>query len=394
MAHAASALTTDVAIVGGGVIGCATAFFLRELGFTGSVTVFERDPSYQFASTARSAASIRQQFTTPVSTQMSQFSWKFLDGLGERFGPDGEIAMVHGAYLLLADTAREAMLRSCHETFTRLGADIAWLGQNALADRFPWLNTEDLVGGTLGLAGEGWFDAYMLLRVLRQQARGLGVRFVDKEVAALTREGGRIAGLHCADGEAWGCGVVVNAAGPASGRVAALAGCDLPVEPRKRTMFVIKAPLAGAGMPFVFDTSGIGIRPEGDGFICSALPSEERDPHPGEDFEPDHYLFEDAIWPALAHRIPALERLRLHSAWAGHYEMNLFDHNGVVGPHPEVANLIFATGFSGHGVMHSPATGRGVAELILHGRYVSLDLSTLGYGRIAAGEPIREALVY
>ena len=384
----------DIAVVGGGIIGSATAFFLRELGFDGTIAVFEKDPSFQFASTARSAASIRQQFTTPVSTQMSQFSFDFLAGLVERFGPDGDIALVRSAYLLLADATRADMLRSCHETFTRLGAEIAWLDVDALARRFPWLNTEDLVGGTLGLAGEGWFDAYMLLRLLRQQGRNRGVAHVDKEVVAFERDRAGISALRCADGERFACGTVVNAAGPAAGRIAALAGCVLPVEPRKRTMFVIQAPLDHVGMPFVFDTSGIALRPEGDRFICSAQPSEKRDPHPGEDFEPDHYLFEDAVWPALAHRIPALEQLRLQSAWAGHYEMNLFDHNGVVGRHPEVGNLIFANGFSGHGVMHAPATGRSVAELILHGRYVSLDLGPLAYGRIAANKPIHEALVY
>ena len=384
----------DVAIVGGGVIGSATAFFLRELGFTGRVTVFEKDPSYQFASTARSAASIRQQFTTPVSTQMSQFSFGFLAGLGERFGPDGDIALIRGSYLLLADAARLEMLRTCYASFVALGAPIAWLDQTALAARFPWLNTEDLVGGTLGLDGEGWFDAYMLLRVLRRQARALGVTYVDKEVVGFEREGAVLNGVRCADGERFACGTVVNAAGPFAGQVAALAGCALPVEPRKRTMFVFQAPLDPAGMPFVFDTSGASVRPEGDRFICGAGPPPDRDPHPGGDFEPDHYLFEETIWPALAHRIPALEQVRLQSAWAGHYDMNLFDHNGVVGRHPEVENLIFANGFSGHGVMHAPATGRGVAELILHERYVSLDLGALGYGRIAANAPIREALVY
>ena len=384
----------DVAIIGGGVIGCATAFFLRELGFGGSVTVFEKDPSYQFASTARSAASIRQQFTTPVSTQMSQFSFGFLASLAERFGPDGDIALVRGAYLLLADAARADMLRSCHQSFVRLGASVGWLDQRELAVRFPWLRTEDLVGGTLGLAGEGWFDAYMLLRLLRRQARALGVKFIDREIVGFERDRAGVAAVVCAKGEKHACGAAVIAAGPASGQVAALAGCDLPVEPRKRTMFVIQAPLDPAGMPFVFDASGIALRPEGDRFICSALPGEERDPHPGLDFEPDHTLFEDAVWPALAHRIPALERLRLQSAWAGHYEMNLFDHNGVVGRHPELRNLIFATGFSGHGVMHAPATGRGVAELILHGRYVSLDLGALCFERIAAQAPIHEALVY
>ena len=147
-------------------------------------------------------------------------------------------------------------------------------------------------------------------------------------------------------------------------------------------------------MPFMFDSSGIAMRPDGNLFLGSVQPGAERDPHPERDFEPDHYLFEDVIWPALAHRIPAMEQVRLTRAWAGHYDMNLFDHNGVIGRHPEVANFIFANGFSGHGVMHSPATGRGVAELIMHGRYTSIDLTPLAFERIAEGRPVQEMLVY
>ena len=386
--------TTDVAIVGGGIVGSATAFFLRELGFTGSVTVFEKDPSYQFASTARSAASIRQQFTTPVSVRMSRFSYDFLETLGPRFGPDGEIALVRSSYLLLADAAREDMLRGCHASFLREGSDVAWLSPAALSARFPWLNTEDLVGGTLGLQGEGWFDAYMLLRVLRAQAKNRDVAYAHAEVTGLVREGRRITAVETRAGDTIGCGHVINAAGPFAGVVASMAGCLLPVEPRKRTMFVIEGPIDPVGMPFVFDTSGIGIRPEGERFICSAIPDADRDPHPGDDFEPDHYLFEAKIWESLAHRIPALEQLRVLSAWAGHYEMNLFDHNGVIGPHPDVENFLFGNGFSGHGVMHAPATGRGLAELVMHGRYVTLDLGELGYERLRRNAPIVETLVY
>ncbi len=385
---------TEIAIIGGGVIGSAVAFFLRELGYDGTVTVFEKDPSYQFASTARSAASIRQQFTTTVSTQMSQFSYGFLESLPERFGDDGDIGMFRGGYLLVADAARADALRACHKTFVSLGSDIAWLDAPDLAQRFPWLNTEDLVGATLGLSGEGWFDAYMLLRILRREARKLGVVYCDQEVTGIDVAGDRVTAVRTASGAVWSCAMAVNAAGPAGGQVAALAGCELPVEPRKRTMFVIQAPLSNKGMPFIFDSTGVAIRPEGDRFICSAPPDPENDPHPGDDFEPDFNLFEDKVWPALAHRIPALEELRMVSAWAGHYEMNLLDHNGVVGPHPDLANFLFATGFSGHGVMHSPATGRGIAEWILNGRYTSLDLSPLGYDRIRTGTPIREALVY
>ena len=384
----------DIVIIGGGIVGCAVAFFLRDLGYTGGVTVFEKDHSYQFASTGRSAASIRQQFTTPVNVQMSQFSFRFLDELGERFGEDGNIALIKGAYLLLADAKREEMLRDCHRSFVELGSDIAWLEPGEIRTRFPWLRTEDLAGATYGRSGEGWFDAHMLLRLLRQQAKHRGVDFVQGEVVGIGREGRRITDVQLSTGETVPCGTVINAGGPFGGQVAALAGCMLPVEPRKRTMFVIQAALDPAGMPFVFDVSGLAIRPEGDRFICGIYPDADRDPHPGLDFEPDHYLFEDRLWAAMAHRIPALEELRLHSAWCGHYDMNLFDHNGIIGRHPDLENFIFANGFSGHGVMHAPATGRGVAELIVHGRYTTLDLSPLGYERLRANQPVREALVY
>src|SRR5690606_33932557 len=158
--------------------------------------------------------------------------------------------------------------------------------------------------------------------------------------------------------------------------------------------FAIRAPLDPANVPMVFDTTGAWIRPEGEGFICGIAPPADDDPDAADDFEPAHALLEAAVWPALAHRIPALERLRLESAWAGHYEVNTLDHNGIVGPHDEIPNLIFATGFSGHGVMHAPATGRGVAELVTRGRFETIDLSPLGYGRIRAGAPLHERSVY
>jgi FAD-dependent oxidoreductase domain-containing protein 1 len=140
--------------------------------------------------------------------------------------------------------------------------------------------------------------------------------------------------------------------------------------------------------------SGAWMRPEGDGFIGGIAPPPDQDPEAYDDFEPQHHLFEDVVWPALAHRIPVLEELRLERAWAGHYETNALDRNAIIGPHDEIANLVFATGFSGHGVMHAPATGRGVAEWIMTGGYETLDLSELGYERIRAGRPLREAVVY
>ena len=199
--------------------------------------------------------------------------------------------------------------------------------------------------------------------------------------------------VRTAAGETIAADWVVNAAGPASGRVGSWLGIDLPVSPRKRTVFHLKARLDGNSMPLLFDGRGSWMRPEGDGFICGTVPH-DGDPDATGDFEPEHEAFEDFLWPVLAHRVPALETLRVESAWAGHYEVNALDHNGVIGPHDVLENFIFACGFSGHGVMHSPATGRGVAEWIMHGGYRSLDLSPLGYHRVRDGRPMTETVVY
>jgi glycine/D-amino acid oxidase-like deaminating enzyme len=136
------------------------------------------------------------------------------------------------------------------------------------------------------------------------------------------------------------------------------------------------------------------IRPEGAGFICGISPPAETDDHPGDNFDPDLHLLEDPLWPLLAHRIPALEQLRVQRAWAGHYDMCLFDHNAVIGPFFDVPNLIVASGFSGHGVQHGPATGRAVAELIRFGGYKTLDLTPLGYERVHDNRPMPESVVY
>ena len=390
--------SADVGIIGGGIIGTCTAFFLRELGFTGSVLVLERDMTFRTASTTLSAASIRQQFGTALHARMSQFGFNFLRSLPERFGPEAEVGLNERGYLILATPETEAASRQAQANVVAEGAEVAWLDPAALAARFPWLNTEGIAGATLGLSGEGWFDAHLLLSAVRRAAKDAGVVFRQAEVAGVERGPSRIEAIRTADGGRITCGTVICAAGPRSGALARLWGAALPVEPRKRSVFVVRGKLDGRGMGMLFDPSGLWIRPEGDGFICGMKPLPKRDPHPGEDFEPDHYIFEERLWPALAHRIPAMEELRLVRSWAGHYEMNLLDHNGIVGPDPAWPNLIYATGFSGHGVMHAPATGRAVAEWVLHGGFSTLDLSPLGFGRIARGEtfdgaPVHQALL-
>jgi glycine/D-amino acid oxidase-like deaminating enzyme len=350
--------------------------------------VLEKDPTYQYASTTLSAASIRSQFSLPLNVRMSLFGAEFLEGMAERVG------LVRRAYLVLAGPDGETTLRANRNMQLAEGAEVALFDRQQLAARFPWLNTQGLACATLGLRHEGWFDAYSLLRAVRADAIALGAHYRHDEAVALDVAAGRVTSVHTASGERMAADHVVIAAGPASGRVAALAGIPLPIEPRKRTVFMIRAPLDGANMPLVFDTSGMWIRPEGDGFICGISPSADSDHDATGDFDPDLHLLDDPLWPLLAHRIPALEQLRLQSAWAGHYDMCLLDHNAVIGAFPEIPNLIVASGFSGHGVQHGPATGRAVAELIRFGRYRTLDMTPLGYERVRDNTPMPESVVY
>jgi FAD-dependent oxidoreductase domain-containing protein 1 len=372
-------------VIGGGIVGSCVAYFLAEHG---DVVVLEKDPTYQYAATTLSAASFRTQFSLPLNVRMSLFGASFLEAMADRIG------RVRSAYLVLAGPQGEATLRANHAMQLAEGAKVALFDSAQIASRFPWLNVADLSCATLGLENEGWFDAYSLLRAVRSDAIGRGARFLHEDGIGIDIAAGRATGVRTSSGDRLEADHVVIAAGPASGRVAASIGIPLPVEPRKRTAFMIRAPLDGTAMPLVFDTSGMWIRPEGDGFICGISPSADNDPHPGDDFNPDLHLLEDPLWPILAHRIPALEQLRLQRAWAGHYDQCLLDHNAVVGPIPDIPNLIIASGFSGHGVQHGPATGRAVSELIRFGEYRTLDLAPLGYQRVRDNQPMWENVIY
>ena len=180
------------------------------------------------------------------------------------------------------------------------------------------------------------------------------------------------------------------AAGAWSGRVAAMLDIAIPVAPRKRMVFVVACRSDLPRCPLVIDASGIWFRREGAHFLTGRSPGED-EPDPDEPpLSVEEDMFFDRIWPTLAARVPAFESLKLASAWAGYYELNLFDHNGIVGRHPALANVVFAAGFSGHGMQHSPATGRGVAELIADGRFTTLDLSPLGWQRVIENRPLWE----
>jgi glycine/D-amino acid oxidase-like deaminating enzyme len=168
-----------------------------------------------------------------------------------------------------------------------------------------------------------------------------------------------------------------------------MAGVTLPVEARRRTVFTFEAADPPEGVPLVIDTSGLWFRPEGEAFIGAMPPPEDDDP-PDLPLDADQRQWDDAVWPALAARVPAFDAVRRTGAWAGYYEYNTWDHNAILGRHPEVTNLLFANGFSGHGIQQSPAVGRAIAELIVHGRYLTLDLSVFGYERFPDGRKVLE----
>jgi glycine/D-amino acid oxidase-like deaminating enzyme len=172
--------------------------------------------------------------------------------------------------------------------------------------------------------------------------------------------------------------------------VAALAGIALPVHARRRTVFVVSCPEPLPDCPLVIDPTGFWFRPEGRAFIGGTTPDPDEDDLP---LEPNLGEFDEALWTAFAHRVPAFEALRIERAWAGYYEMNLWDHNALLGPWPDLANLHAATGFSGHGMQQAPAAGRGVAECVLHGGWRTLDLSDLAVARLAEGRRVMEANV-
>jgi FAD-dependent oxidoreductase domain-containing protein 1 len=385
----------DVVIVGGAIVGSSVATFLAlRPDWSGRIVVVERDPTYRTSSTTLSAASIRLQFSTPLNIEISRFGIGLIKNLDRWLGVDGapspEVNFVEGGYLFLATEAGLPVLRHNHAVQREHDVQVVLLDPAELHARFPWMRTDDLAGGSLGLADEGWFDAYALLQSFRRKARSLGVEYMAGEVAAIDHDGSTVAGVRLADGRRIATDVVVNAAGPRAASVAAMIGAELPVRPRKRFVYHFDCRERLGPAPLTIAPSGVYFRPEGDSWICGYSPREGDDDPDTLDLEVDRSRFDDFVWPELARRVPAFESVRLLDAWAGHYEVNTLDHNAVIGPHPELPGFLFANGFSGHGLQQAPAVGRGLAEWIATGHYETLDLSPLGYARVLTNEPVRE----
>ncbi|XP_027435924.1 FAD-dependent oxidoreductase domain-containing protein 1 isoform X3 [Zalophus californianus] len=419
---------SDVVIVGGGVIGLSVAYWLKRLEKPQGairVLVVERDHTYSQASTALSVGGIRQQFSVPENIQLSLFSVEFLRNINEYLAvvddPPLDIQFNPSGYLLLASEKGAAVMESNVKVQRQEGAKVCLMSPEQLRNKFPWINTEGVALASYGMEHEGWFDPWCLLQGLRRKVQSMGVLFCHGEVTRFVSSSShtettsgeevtlrRIHEVHVKmdrslEYQPVECALVINAAGAWSGQIAELAGVgkgppgtlqgtQLPVELRKRYVYLWHCPQGpGLETPFVIDASGAYFRREGLGnnYLGGCSPTEEEEPDPG-NLEVDHDFFQDKVWPPLAQRVPAFETLKVRSAWAGYYDYNTFDQNGVVGPHPLVVNMYFATGFSGHGLQQAPAVGRAVAEMVLDGHFRTINLSPFLFNRFYLGEKVQE----
>lgn len=391
----------DVVIIGGAMLGSSVAWFLSDTSdFDGRILVVERDPTYEFTSTARTNSCMRQQFSTEINIRCSQFAAEYVKNFRAHMGEDPrvpELSIHDFGYMYLADNeASAATLRESHKVQLATGAGTRLMTPDEIRAEYPFYVLDDILLGSHNTCDEGFWDGPTVFDWWRRSARSRGVEYLANEVIAMTRDatGRRVESIELASGDRISCGHVVNAAGPRAARVALMAGIDLPVEPRKRYSYVFTAerPLE-RDLPLTIDPSGIHVRQDGAGqYLAGCGPDVDLAVDAG-DFTMDHGLWEGKVWPALAERIPCFEAIRLVNSWVGHYAFNTLDQNAIVGPHTEVGNFLFVNGFSGHGLQQSPAMGRAMAEYLTYGSYRSLDLTPFNYERIARSEPFIEKAI-
>ena len=388
----------DVILIGGAMYGSSIAWWLsRDPGFDGSILLVERDLSFEFAATSHTNSCIRQQFSNTTNIQISQFGAEFINNFQSYFDHDPrvpDIPIQSFGYMYLANTAADAEnLRQSQVVQAQLGAGTRHMTAAEIQAEYPFYNVDDITAGNHNTANEGYFDGGTIFDWCKRVAQEKGAEYVQNEVVAINRQADRIHSVTLASGETLSCGLLVNCTGPRGAHTARMAGINLPVEPRKRYSFIFDAeqPLERY-LPLTIDPSGVHMRSEGRYYLAGCPPDDDA-PVAYDDFNQDHSIWQEKVWPILAARVPKFEAIKLINSWAGHYDYNTFDQNAIIGPHHEVENFLLANGFSGHGLQQSMAIGRGLAEFITYGAYRSIDLSPFAYKRIAEGNPLVEKAV-
>ena len=380
----------DVVIIGGGVMGCATAYALMKIDPSLTVAVIERDPTYTRASTPLSVANVRAQFSLVDNVKISLYAIEVFTRFAEEMAVEDRrpaIAFKQEGNLFLVDAEGREAARQALKMQTALGARVVWWTPSEIRDRYPRYRPKQLAGGTFG-AAVGHFDAYAVLMGYRAKAKHLGAQFLTDEAGALHTASGRVSGVSLASGQTLATEVAVNCAGAWCALFARSAGIELPVVPVKRQVFALSpAEAPDRPLPLTVLPSGLYFRTETGGLIIVGKSMPE-DPE-GIDFNWDQNRFYERLWPELAQFVPAFERLKLMRGWAGLYAVNRLDHNAIVGEWPELAGFYLANGFSGHGLQQAPAVGRYLAEVIT-GAAISLDLAAFSPRRILEQRPLSE----
>lgn len=393
--------TYDVIIIGGAIMGSSTAWFLsKNPDFDGRILVVERDPTYTNASTSHTNSCIRQQFSTSLNVQISQFGADFINNIRRYMGGDERVphlSIRSFGYMYLADTEAFAQtLRANQKVQHAEGAVTELLTPDEIKARYPFYNVDDVLLGSINTVNEGYWDGATVFDWWKRQAKEQGAEYLYNEVTAINRNaaGTQVQSVTLKTGETVSCGKLVNASGPRAAATAGLAGITVPVEPRKRYSWIFKAeqPL-DQDLPLTIDPSGVHVRENGGGTYQAGGHADVDPAVDFDDFAMDHSLWESHVWPVLATRIPQFEAIKVQGEWAGHYAYNTLDHNAIIGPHNELANFYFQNGFSGHGLQQSPAMGRGMSELLTYGHFRTLDMSALGYDRIVANDAFVETAV-
>jgi glycine/D-amino acid oxidase-like deaminating enzyme len=383
-------MKTDVAIIGGGAIGSSVAYFLRTMAPTLEVTVIERDPTYALASSPRASGGFRRLFSLPENIALSNFSIPFFASFPETMAVDGapaEIGFKKNGYIFIVPPSAIDTLKANYDTELSMGCNVIWLAPDEIKHRFPSMNVDDLGAAVLS-PDDGWLDPHSVLMGFRKKAQSLGATFLAEEVTGMERNGAQVTATVTNKGTRIEAAHYVNAAGAWAKTICAMLGFAVPIEPLRRYEHYFECEDEIEPLPLLKDVNRLAFRPEGKGYSGGVPTLQE--PR-GFNFEVDHDYFENVVWPALAHRFPQFERTKCKATLPGLYDQNDFDGNVVIGPGADgLGNFHMLAGFSGHGLMHSPGCGLAMTELILKGRFETIDLTRLGWQRIKDGTPLPE----
>jgi FAD-dependent oxidoreductase domain-containing protein 1 len=385
-----NAKTHDVIIVGGGIMGSATAYYLMKSERTLKVAVIEKDPAYTRASTTLSLANVRIQFSLKENIQISQYTCHVLEQFEDEMEVAGEkpkISFRREGNLFLIDQAGRDEAQNALKLQQSLGCRVEWWSPEKIKQAYSLYEPKNYIGGTFG-SDDGHIDAYAVLMGYKNKARSLGAEFIQDEVVKINAGRGYVTGVKLASQAERTAKFVINCAGAWAAEVAQSSGITLPVIPVKRQVFALDTAVKPkTPLPLTVLPSGLYFRTETGGLILLGKSLAE-DPA-GFEFTWDDKRFMEVLWPELAEFVPAFDRLKLVRGWAGLYAVNTLDGNAILGEWPELKGFFLASGFSGHGLQQAPAVGRYLSELVL-AKPISLDLSAFSPHRILENQPLSE----